>query len=79
VAGKKVEALSPAMQKKYYSGTGNAMHAMQYLKPETYRAVRYLSQHMHEATKDHYKAMLCVLKYSVDTTNQGLVIKMSLL
>jgi hypothetical protein len=30
---------------------------------------------MHEATKDHYKAMLCVLKYNVDTVNQGLVLK----
>ncbi len=30
---------------------------------------------MHEATKDHYKAILCVLKYSVDTVNQGLVLK----
>jgi hypothetical protein len=30
---------------------------------------------MHEATKDHYKAMLRVLRYSVDTVNQGLVLK----
>jgi hypothetical protein len=39
VAGKKEEALSPAMQKKYCSGTGKAMHAMQYSKPEMYNAV----------------------------------------
>jgi hypothetical protein len=30
---------------------------------------------MHEATKDHYKAMLHVLKHSVDRTNQDLVLK----
>ncbi len=33
VVGKEEEALSPAMQKKYCSGTGKAMHAMQYSKP----------------------------------------------
>jgi hypothetical protein len=62
VAGKKEEALSPAMQKKYCSGTGKAMHAMQLSKPETYNAVQDLSCHMHKATQDHYKAMLCILK-----------------
>jgi hypothetical protein len=51
------------------------MHGMQYLKPETYNAVQDLSQHIHEATKDHYKAKLHVLKYSVDTADQGLVLK----
>jgi hypothetical protein len=39
VAGKKEEALNPAMQKKYCSGTGKAMHVMQYSKSETYNAV----------------------------------------
>jgi hypothetical protein len=41
VAGKKEEALSPAMQKKYCSETGKAMQmqVMQYFKPETYNAV----------------------------------------
>jgi hypothetical protein len=63
------------MQKKYSSGTGKAIHAIQYLKPETYNAVQDLSQHMHEATNNHYKAMLRVLKYSVDMANQGLVLK----
>jgi hypothetical protein len=61
VAGRKEEALSPAMQKKYCSRTGKAMHAMQYSKPETYNAVQNLSCHMHKATQDHYKAMLHVL------------------
>jgi hypothetical protein len=74
VAVKKEEALSPAMQKKYCSGTGKAMHAMQYSKLETYNAVQDLSCHMHEATQDHYKAMLHVLKYSLDYGDQGLVI-----
>jgi hypothetical protein len=30
---------------------------------------------MHEAMKDHYKAMLHVFKYSVDRAEQGLVLK----
>jgi hypothetical protein len=67
VAGNKEEALSPAMQKKYCSGTGKAMHAMQYSKLETYNSVQDLSRHMHEAMQDHFKAMLRVLKYSLDT------------
>ncbi len=66
VAGKKEVALSPATQKKYCSGTSKAMHAMQYSKPETYNAVQDLSCHMNKATQDHYKAMLRVLKYTLD-------------
>jgi hypothetical protein len=75
VTGKKDEALSLAMQKKYHSGTGEAMHAMQYSKPEMYNVVQDLSHHMHAVMQDHYKAMLHVLKYSVDVAEQGLVIK----
>jgi hypothetical protein len=47
VVGKKNEALSPAMQKKYCLGTGKAMHAMQYSKPKTYNAVQKLPCYMH--------------------------------
>ncbi len=75
VAGKKEEALNPAMQEKYCSGTGKAMHAMQHSKPEMLNAVQDLSRHMHKATQDHYKAMLRVLKYSLDYGHQGLVLK----
>jgi hypothetical protein len=75
VAGTKEETLSPATQKKYCSGTRKAMHAMQYSKPETYNAVQDLSCHMHEATQDHYKTMLHLLKYSLDSIDQGLVLK----
>jgi hypothetical protein len=49
------------MQKKYRSGMGKTVHAMQYSKLKMYNAVQDLSHHMHEATQDHYKAMLCVL------------------
>jgi hypothetical protein len=51
------------------------MHAMQCSKPETYNSVQDLSCHMHRATQKHYKAILRVLKYSVDMAEQGLVIK----
>jgi hypothetical protein len=30
---------------------------------------------MLEAMQEHYKTMLCVLKYSVDTVEQGLVLE----
>jgi hypothetical protein len=73
VAGKKEEALSTAMQKKCCSGTGKVMHAMHYSKLEMYNAVQYLSHHMHKAMHDYYKAMLHVLKYRLDSVNQGLV------
>jgi hypothetical protein len=51
------------------------MHAMQYSKPETYNAVQDLSHYMHKTIQDHYKAMLHVLKYSLDYGDQKLVIK----
>jgi hypothetical protein len=75
VAGKNNEALRSAMQKKYHSGTEKAMHAMQYSKSEMYNAEQDLSHHIHKATQDHYKAMLHVLKYSVDTLEQGQILK----
>jgi hypothetical protein len=73
IAGKKKEALSPAMQKKCCSGTKKAMHVMHYSKQEKYNAVQYLSHPMHKAMQDYYKAMLRVLKYRLDFVNQGLV------
>ncbi len=75
VAGKKEEALSPDTQKKYCSGTGKSMHAMHYSKPEMYNAVQHLSRHMHEAMQDHFKAILCVLKYNLDTVEQAFVLE----
>jgi hypothetical protein len=51
------------------------MDAVQYSKLEKYNAVRDLSCNMHEATQDHYKAMLHVLKYSLDYVDQRLVLK----
>jgi hypothetical protein len=75
VVGKKEEALSPAMQKIYCSGTEKAMHAMQYSKTEAYNAVQDLSCHMHEVMQDHYKAMVPILKCSLDTAEQGLILK----
>ncbi len=72
IAGKNEETLSPAMQKKFCSGSGKAMHAMQYSKPGTYRAVQ---DRMHKAMQDHFKAMLHVLKYSLDAVEQQLVLK----
>jgi hypothetical protein len=51
------------------------MHAIQYSKPETYNALQGLSHHMYKARQDHFKAMLCVLKYSLDTVEQELVLK----
>jgi hypothetical protein len=51
------------------------MHAMQYSKPEMYNAVQDLSCYMHAATQNHYKAMLCVLKYTLDSVDQGLELK----
>ncbi len=51
------------------------MHAMQYSKPERYNAVQDILRHMHESIMDHYKSMLRVLKYIVDTAGQGLVLK----
>ena len=51
------------------------MHAMQCSKPETYNSVQDLSCHMHKATQDNFKDMLRILKYSLDTVEQGLVLK----
>jgi hypothetical protein len=63
------------MQKKYCSETGKAMHVRHYSKPEMYNAVQDLSRHMHKAMQDHFKAMLRILKYSLDTDEQGLVLE----
>ncbi len=75
VAGKKEEALSPVMKKKFCFGTGKAMHAMQYSKPEMCNAVQDLFCHMHKAVQDHFEAMLHVLRYSLETVEQLFVHK----
>jgi hypothetical protein len=48
---------------------------MQCSTPETYNAVQDLSCHIHKAVQDHFKAMLRILKYSLDTVEQGLLLK----
>ncbi len=77
VAGKKEEALSPAMQKKFCSGMEKSHACNAVLQARMYNAVQDLSCHMHEAMQDHFKAMIRLLKYILDTVEQGLVLRLN--
>ena len=75
IPGEKDQVLEAANTTKYQSGVGKLMHMMQYSRPELYNPVCNLASHIQCPTQVHYKAMLRVMKYYVDTPNGGLMLK----
>ena len=70
--------LSAEDQKKYRSGVGMLLYLVKHSRPDIANAVRELSKVADGATKDHWKALLRVIKYVLSTEYHGLKIKPSL-
>jgi hypothetical protein len=70
--------LSADDQKTYRSGVGMLLYLVKHSRPDIANAVRELSKVADGATKDHWKALLRVIKYVLSTENHGLKIKPSL-
>jgi len=67
--------LNSEMHSNYRKGVGKLIHLAKYSKPGILNAVRELSRFGGSPTLAHYKAMLRVMRYCVDTKEEGLVIQ----
>ena len=73
--GDEETCLSDEIQDRYRSGVGKLIHLMRWSRPEICNAVRELSRHNGKCNLCHYKALLRVMKYCVDTPNRGWQLK----
>ena len=48
---------------------------MRYSRPDTLNRVRELSSFMQEASREYYKALICVMKYILSTKELGFTFK----
>ena len=68
--------LTSENQMLYRSGMGKAMHMMQYSWPDISQMVRDLARQMGTATRVHWDAMFCMMKYVCDTKERGLTVNL---
>jgi hypothetical protein len=69
------QELSRSMQTKYRAGVGKLLHMMRWSRPEIWNSVRETSRRMQLPNKDHYKAMIRIMKYCRDTPKRGWTLK----
>jgi hypothetical protein len=78
---KKVEVVSdelrlnPEEMFRYRSGVGSLLYILKHSRPELSNPIRELTKGMHLAGPHHYKEMLRVMKWLLDTPNLGLKMK----
>ena len=61
----------------YRKGVGKLLHLMRWSRPEIYNAVRETARRMSEPNDAHFKAMLRIMKYCVNTKDHGWTLKPS--
>ena len=66
--------LEHTTQKDYQSGTGTLLYITNISCPKIANSVRELTKVMDRATVVHYKNMLCVINFVIDTNNWGIEI-----
>jgi hypothetical protein len=67
--------ISAEAQSKYRSGVGMLLYLIKHSRPDLANAIRELTKVLDGATQAHYKAMLRVIKYVIDTEHYGLRIE----
>jgi hypothetical protein len=67
--------ISSEDQSKYRSGVGMLLYLIKHSRPDLANAIRELTKVLDGATQAHYKAMLRVIKYVIDTEFYGLRIQ----
>jgi hypothetical protein len=67
--------LTPEQQTKYRSGVGMLLYLVKHSRPDISNAVRELTKVSDGATPAHWKAMLRVIKYVIDTKMLALKLK----
>lgn len=66
------ELIDSNLQEKYRSGVGMLLYLIKYTRPDIANAVREHSKMMDKATPLHYKSLLRLIKYVLDTKEKGL-------
>jgi hypothetical protein len=69
------ELVDSVTQKKFRSGVGMLLYLVKYSRPDIANGVRELSKVMDGATLAHYKSLLRMIKFVVDTKQKCLVMK----
>ena len=67
--------ISPEEQTKFRSGVGMLLYLVKHSRPDISNAVRELSKVADGATPGHWKAMIRLIKYVMDTEHYGLKLK----
>ena len=68
--------LSPTQQTRYRSGIGIALYLSRFSRPDICNATRELSKGMIKANEAHYKQLLRLIKYIIDTKQLMLKIEL---
>ena len=55
------------LQKRYWGGIGSLIYLVKHSQPELSNAVHELSKCMDESNMSHFKALICSIKYVIDT------------
>jgi hypothetical protein len=67
--------LNDDYQRKYRSGVGTLLYLVKHSRPELSNSVRELAKVMDGANRNHYKLLLRVIKYTLDTKRTVLKLK----
>ena len=59
--------MSSNIQKRYISGVGSLPYLVNHSRPKLSNAVRKLSKCKNESNTSHCKALICAIKYVIDT------------
>ena len=69
------DEVSPEVQREYRGGIGKLLHLMRWSRPDVWNAVRECARRMTSSCETHRKAMLRIMKYCVDTSSRGWILK----
>ena len=67
--------IDPDQQSKYRSGVGMLMYLVKHSRPDIANATRELTKVLDGATEAHWKAMMRIIKYVLDTRSYSLRLK----
>ena len=69
------EKLGKETHSRYRTGVGEILHVARWFRPETWNAMRELTKAVKGPNMIHCNAMLRIMRYSVDTSGRGWLLK----
>jgi hypothetical protein len=67
--------ISSEKQIQFRMGVGMLLHFVKHSRPDIYNSGRELSKVADGANEGHFKALLCTMKYVLDTEDHGLLLQ----